>query len=82
MEIVSILLISGLSSLAFGLGSALLGFGTAGVVAGSVASGVQSSIGNVVAGSVFSKLTSWGMLGYFTKTAVGGTILAALGFLA
>ena len=31
-----------------------LGFGSAGIVGGSVAAGIQSGIGNVVAGSIFS----------------------------
>jgi hypothetical protein len=78
----TILLVSGLSTAVIGFGAAILGFGAAGIVAGSVASGMQAGIGNVVAGSAFAKLTSMGMLGYFTNTAIGGTILTALGFLA
>ena len=38
-----------------------LGFGGAGIVAGSVAAGIQSVIGNVAAGSVFAVCTSLGM---------------------
>ena len=35
-------------------GLALLGFGAAGVGAGTLAAGIQSGIGNVVAGSLFA----------------------------
>ena len=38
-----------------------LGFGTAGIVAGSVAAGIQAGIGSVVAGSAFAVFTSLGM---------------------
>ena len=38
-----------------------LGFGTAGVAAGSVAAGIQSGIGAVSAGSAFATATSLGM---------------------
>ena len=31
-----------------------MGFGTAGIVGGSIAAAIQSSIGNVVAGSAFA----------------------------
>ena len=44
----------------------LIGFGSSGIVAGSIAAGVQSAIGNVAAGSIFSTLTSMGMSGTFT----------------
>ncbi len=46
-----------------GLLPSLLGFSTAGVVGGSVAATVQSSIGNVVAGSAFSACQSVGAVG-------------------
>ena len=39
-----------------------IGFGASGIVGGSIAAGVQSSIGNVVAGSLFAKLQSLGNL--------------------
>lgn len=39
---------------------AWLGFGAGGVVAGSIAAGVQSMIGNVAAGSLFAALQSLG----------------------
>ena len=44
----------------------LIGFGSTGIVAGSIAAGIQSAIGNVAAGSIFATLTSWGMTGTFT----------------
>ena len=37
-------------------GLALTGFGAGGVVAGSVAAGIQSSIGSVAAGSLFASM--------------------------
>jgi len=37
---------------------AIVGFAPAGIAAGSIAAGIQSGIGNVVAGSVFAVLQS------------------------
>ena len=55
-----------------------IGFGSAGIVAGSIAAGIQSLIGNVTAGGIFATMTSLGMTGAFTTTAaVGGTAAAA-----
>ena len=52
-----------------------LGFGSTGIVLGSVAAGIQSGIGNIVAGSTFATLTSMGMTGTFsTITGVGAAI--------
>ena len=48
---------------------ATLGFGTSGIIAGSVAAGIQSAIGNVAAGSTFAICTSLGMKGVFATTA-------------
>jgi hypothetical protein len=56
-----------------------LGFGGAGIVAGSVAAGIQATIGNVAAGSVFAYCTSLGMTGVFASSASVGTILGAGG---
>jgi hypothetical protein len=56
-----------------------LGFGTAGVVGGSIAAGIQSVIGNVAAGSLFAVCTSLGMSGVFATSAAVGTILGAGG---
>ncbi|KAK3935436.1 hypothetical protein QBC46DRAFT_413049 [Diplogelasinospora grovesii] len=47
------------------------GFSSGGVVAGSIAAGIQSAIGNVAAGSGFATLTSAGMGGYGTVVAAG-----------
>lgn len=60
---------------------ALLGFGTSGVVAGSVAAGIQSSIGNVVAGSIFSLFTSLGMTGWYIFGIAGGILTSLSGIL-
>ena len=59
-----------------------LGFGTTGIVAGSVAAGIQSVIGNVAAGSVFAVCTSLGMTGVFASSAAVGAILGAGGLVA
>ena len=56
-----------------------LGFGTSGIVAGSVAAGIQSVIGNVAAGSVFAVCTSLGMTGVFASSAAVGAILGTGG---
>ncbi|KAK3400287.1 hypothetical protein B0T20DRAFT_181340 [Sordaria brevicollis] len=42
----------------------LLGFGSGGIVGGSMAAGMQAMIGNVAAGSWFASLTSTAMGGY------------------
>ncbi|CAG4971493.1 unnamed protein product [Colias eurytheme] len=40
----------------------MLGFGNAGIAAGSVAAGAQSYYGNLVSGSIISKLTAAAMV--------------------
>ncbi len=44
-----------------GLILGLIGFGAAGIIKGSLAAAIQSSIGLVSAGSLFAKLTSIAM---------------------
>ena len=78
----SLLLIGGGLASAVGLGGTLLGFGTAGVVAGSAAAAAQAAIGNVAAGSLFATMTSLGMQGIFAGTAIGGGISTVLGAVA
>ena len=51
-----------------------LGFGTAGIVGGSIAAGIQAAIGNVAAGSLFAVCTSLGMTGVFASSAAVGAI--------
>ena len=48
-----------------GTGTGLLAFGftSSGIAAGSIAAGIQAGIGNVVAGSTFAALQSFGALG-------------------
>ena len=77
----TLLLFGGLSALGLGIGGTLLGFGTAGIAAGSVAAAIQATIGNVAAGSIFAILTSLGMKGIIAGTAAGGGVLSALGAL-
>jgi len=64
----------------------ILGFGTAGVAAGSIAAATQAVIGNVAAGSLFATTTSFVMSGAAATTitagaatAVGGGVLRATG---
>lgn len=68
------------------LGAALIpitmGFGTAGIVTGSVAAGIQASIGSVVAGSTFAVCTSLGMTGVFATSAAVGAIIGTGGLAA
>jgi len=58
---------------------ALVGFGTAGIVAGSTAAVIQAGIGNVAAGSTFAVLTSLGMQGVFVTTSTAGILSTGLG---
>ena len=78
----SLLLVGGGVATALGLGGTLLGFGTAGIVAGTAAAATQAAIGNVAAGSLFATLTSLGMQGVFAGTAIGGGITTAIGAIA
>lgn len=57
----------------------LLGFGSIGIVGGSIAASIQSLIGNVPAGSLFAHLTSLGMTGVLTNTFFVGAILGSSG---
>jgi hypothetical protein len=57
----------------------ILGFGTVGIASGSIAAGIQSSIGLVKAGSAFAFVQSAGMSGYFATTAAVGGAAAAAG---
>ncbi len=65
-----------------------IGFGSGGVMAGSLASAWQASIGNVAAGSLFSILQSAGVVGLAVVPkmaiagvgAVGGIIATLIGY--
>ncbi|KAK3339570.1 hypothetical protein B0H65DRAFT_511754 [Neurospora tetraspora] len=59
-----------------------MGFGSSGVVGGSIAAGIQGMIGNVVAGSWFATATSAAMGGYGVPVvaAVGQGVGAAAAF--
>ncbi|CBX91006.1 hypothetical protein IAQ61_002472 [Plenodomus lingam] len=50
----------------------VVGFGSGGIVAGSIAAGIQAGIGNVAAGSTFAVLTSAMMGGYGIFPVFGG----------
>ena len=55
-----------------------LGFGSVGIVGGSAAAAIQSGIGNVAAGSLFSICQSLGMTGVFTAVATKAATIAAI----
>ena len=59
-----------------GVSATLVGFGAAGIAAGSIAAAIQSSIGNVVAGSLFATMQSLGATGTFTAMTTGGLVTA------
>ena len=60
----------------------VMGFGTAGIVGGSVAAATQSAIGNVVAGSAFAVIQSAGATGTLMAGATGGLTVGAAGAVA
>lgn len=84
MNFGKILMIGGGITAGIALAPIVLGFGTGGVVAGSVATAIQSTIGNVAAGSLFaacqsaaaSGLCSIGAFFGIGTTVVGGVIEA------
>ena len=51
------------------------GFSSTGVIAGSLAAGIQSGIGNVVSGTVFAGLTSIGMTGVLPLALGAGAVI-------
>ena len=56
----------------------MLGFGTEGIIAGSIAAGIQSLIGNVSAGSAFAVCTSIGMGGAFPPLLIAALTIAGV----
>jgi len=58
------------------------GFRPAGIVGGSIAALVQSSIGSVAAGSTFAALQSLGATGVFATGATAGGTAAGTGYIA
>ncbi len=74
LETKHIIAITGGVVLAIPLTITFIGFGTGGIVGGSVAAGIQSGIGNVIAGSSFAVIQSLGAKGVFlTISYIGGT---------
>ncbi len=72
--VVSGLIIAGAASIPI-----LLGFGSAGVIGGSAAAGVQSWIGVVSSGSLFAIVQSLAMKGIFLGSTLLGGAVAMLG---
>ena len=68
-------MIGGLVIGALGIIPMAIGFGTTGIVAGSIAAATQSSIGAVTAGSTFATMTSLGMTGVVSSLAGIGTAI-------
>jgi len=77
----SILVIVGIIFAAIFLAPIAIGFGSTGVRGGSIASGLQSGVGNVVAGSLFAIVQSFAMGGIFTKIAIIAVIVTVIGYL-
>jgi len=74
------LVIGGGAVLAAPLALTTVGFGSAGVIGGSIAAGIQASIGNVAAGSMFALCQSAGAAGISAGTsAIIGSVGAGLG---
>ncbi len=62
-------------------GITAIGFSSAGPVAGSIAAGIQSGIGSVVAGSAFATVQSIGMatiIGVSAPIAIGASVGAGV----
>ncbi len=57
----------------------LLGFGSAGIVGGSVAAATQATIGNVAVGSIFASLQSLGAIGVTAQAAGIGAAVSTAG---
>ena len=72
-------MIGGLVIGALGIIPMAIGFGTTGIVAGSIAAAIQGSIGAVTAGSTFATMTSLGMTGVFSSLAGIGTAITGAG---
>jgi hypothetical protein len=74
----AVLILGGAATSIIGAGLTAAGFGTTGIVGGSIAAGVQAGIGNIVAGSTFAALQSAGMTGAIaTATSAGAAAVAA-----
>jgi hypothetical protein len=70
---------AGTATAAAGAIMTALGFGSSGIMAGSVAAGTQSVIGNVIAGTFFASCQSIGALGGWLTMSVVGVSALGLG---
>lgn len=75
----SLLFLAGLFAGVVSIGLSLFGFGSSGIVAGSAAAAMQSTIGNVAAGSAFATLQSLGASGTFVAVGTLGAGAAGVG---
>jgi hypothetical protein len=80
--VASLFSLFGFIMLLFGSIPMLLGFTTGGIAAGSAAAGMQAAIGNVVAGSGFAAMQSFGATGFFNMLAGLGGAAAGAGLCA
>jgi hypothetical protein len=71
----SALALPAVATAAAGAAMTSAGFGSSGIVDGSVAAGIQSAIGNVIAGSPFAICQSIGMSGGWVGMLVMGALL-------
>ena len=71
--------VAGTAVAAIAGGITLAGFTSSGIAAGSYAAKIQSSIGNIPAGSAFAQLQSTAALKIVYMVGVGGVIVGAVG---
>lgn len=57
----------------------VIGFGTVGDGAGTIAAGIQSGLGAVSGGGLFAGVTSLAMKGYFVGGAISGAVATGVG---
>ena len=74
-----LLLLGGGATYLGGTALTAAGFGATGIVGGSIAAGVQATVGNVVAGSAFAALQSAGATGIIASATSAGATAAAAG---
>jgi Interferon-induced 6-16 family len=74
-----LLLLGGGATWLGGTALSAAGFGATGIVSGSIAAGIQATVGGVAAGSLFAALQSAGATGAIASAASAGATAAAAG---